>query len=93
MKNRRSLGRWFLGSGCIGVIVALVLVATTIRTHHMFSVTVFLVLWPFSIAGIVDPTTWSDKIIVGTLEFGGNFILYRVIGLFIRLSTGSPGAG
>jgi hypothetical protein len=55
---------------------------------HLVRPTVLLVLWPSSIAGIADPSTLSDKIIVAMFEFGGNFILYglvgTVIGLFFR---------
>ena len=50
MKNRtRLFSRWFLVSGCLGVLVALTLMATTAR--HVVGPTVLLVLWPASIAG------------------------------------------
>ncbi|SRR5579885_442421 len=81
--NTKRLRLWFLCSGCVGVAVALVLMA--LGTGHIVSPTVLLVLWPPSIAGIADPTTISDKIMVGAFEFGGNFILYGVIGTLIGL--------
>ena len=84
MKNRtKRLRRWFLVSGCVGVFVALVLMA--MGASHVVSPTVLLVLWPSSIAGIADPSTLSDKIMVGLFEFGGNFILYGVIGTLVGL--------
>lgn len=84
MKNRRSgLGRWFLVWGCLGVLVALTLMALGAR--HIVSPTVLLVLWPSSIAGMADPSTLSDKILVALFEFGGNFILYGVIGTLVGL--------
>jgi hypothetical protein len=84
MRNKkRRLRLRFLYSGCVGVLVALVL--TAIGTSRIVSPAVLLVLWPPSIAGITDPTTISDKIVVGVFEFGGNFILYGVIGTLIGL--------
>jgi hypothetical protein len=52
---------------------------------HLVRPTVLLVLWPSSIAGIADPSTVWDKIIVATFEFGGNFILYGAVGTLIGL--------
>ena len=74
----RGLKAWFLVSGCIGIIVALVLAA--IASTHALNPIVLLTLWPSAIAGIADPTTLSDKILIGAFEFGGNFLLYGVVG-------------
>jgi len=84
MKNRtRRLTRWFLMCGCLGVFVALILMA--MAANHVVRPGVLLVLWPSSIAGIADPTTPLDKIIVATFEFGGNFLLYGIIGMLVGL--------
>ncbi len=84
MKYRaRAIGRWFLVSGCLGVFVALALMVR--GNSHIVSPTVLLVLWPSSIAGIADPSTLSEKILVALFEFGGNFILYGVVGTLIGL--------
>ena len=74
----RGLKAWFLVSGCIGIIVALVLAA--IASNRSLNPMLLLTLWPPSIVGIADPTTLSDKILIGTFEFGGNFLLYGIIG-------------
>jgi hypothetical protein len=74
----RGLKAWFLISGCIGIIVALALAA--IASNHALNPMLLLTLWPPSIAGIADPTTLSDKILIGVFEFGGNFLLYGAIG-------------
>lgn len=74
----RGLKAWFLVSGCIGVIVALVL--AVIASNRSLNPMLFLTLWPPSIVGIADPTTLSDKILIGTFEFGGNFLLYGAVG-------------
>ena len=42
-------------------------------------------LWPPALAGLANPSTLSDKIIVAAFEFGGNFILYGGMGLLIGL--------
>lgn len=51
--------RWFLISGCVGVLVALTLAA--IGTSRIISPSILLALWPPSIVGIADPTNPSDK--------------------------------
>lgn len=84
MKSRsKRLTSWFLVSGCLGVLVAFML--TVMAANHAVKPTVILVLWPSSIAGIADPSTLSDKIIIAVFEFGGNFILYGIIGTLIGL--------
>lgn len=79
----KRLRRWFLLSGCLGVLVALTLM--TIATYHVVRPSILLVLWPPSLAGLANPSTLSDKILVALFEFGGNFILYGVIGTLIGL--------
>jgi hypothetical protein len=69
--------------GCLGVLVALILMA--MAANHVVRPGVLLVLWPSSIAGIADPSTPLDKIIIATLEIGGNFLLYGIIGMLIGL--------
>lgn len=85
----RGLKAWFLVSGCIGVIVALTL--ATIASNRSLNPMLLLTLWPPSIVGLADPTTVSGKILIGTFEFGGNFLLYGVIGtalgVIFRLSS------
>ena len=72
--NNRII-RLFFGVGCVGVLVAfcLVLFKTT-------NPSVLLVLWPTSMAGMGDPETLPDQLLVGAVEFGGNFLLYGMIG-------------
>jgi hypothetical protein len=79
----KRLRHWFLLSGCLGVLVALTLM--TIATYHVVKPSILLVLWPPSLAGLANPLTLSDKILVGLFEFGGNFILYGAIGTLIGL--------
>jgi hypothetical protein len=76
-----GLPRWFLLSGCVGVLVALTLAA--VGTSRIVSPSILLTLWPPSIFGIAEPTTPSDKIVLAIIEFGGNFVLYGVVGTLI----------
>jgi len=64
--------------------VALVLLTVT-SIHHRISPSILLTLFPSSIVGIVDPSTFIDKVLVLSVEFGGNFILYGVLGLLVGL--------
>jgi hypothetical protein len=82
---------WFLVSGSIGIMIALLLAA--IASNRSLNPALILTLWPSSIVGLADPTTLSAKIIIGVYEFGGNFLLYGVIGtaagLAFRLGNSS----
>ena len=73
----RGLKAWFLVSGCIGIIIALVLAA--VASNRALNPMLLLTLWPSSIVGLADPTTLPDKILIGAFEFGGNFLLYGVV--------------
>jgi hypothetical protein len=79
----RRLRRWFLVSGCLGVFVALTLMATS--TRYAISPRILLVLWPPSLAGFANPSTLPGIILVALVEFGGNFILYGAIGTLVGL--------
>jgi hypothetical protein len=51
--------------------------------HDHVSTTVALALWPSSIAGIGDPRTVADKVLTATFTFGGEFLLYGLVGLLL----------
>ena len=76
------LRRWFLVSGCLGLLVAFTLAALP---HRLIRPTVLLVLWPPSIAGLADPSTTWSQIIFAVFEFGGNFVLYGAVGTLAGL--------
>lgn len=73
----RRLRRWSLVAGCSGLLIAFALVALP---HGLLKPTVLLILWPPSIAGLANPSTSWDRILILTFEFGGNFILYGALG-------------
>lgn len=73
-----GLKGWFLISGCVGVLVAIAL--GTMASHRALNPKLLLTLWPSSIIGLADPSTLSDKILIGLIELGGNFLLYGIIG-------------
>jgi hypothetical protein len=82
MDGAASPKRWFLIAGCLGVVVAVVL--TLLLSHDLIPAAVAIALWPTSILGLVDPTNLRDQIITGFFTFGGNFLLYGLLGLLAR---------
>jgi hypothetical protein len=86
MEEAASPKRWFLLAGCIGVVVAVVL--TLLLSHDLIPAGIAIALWPTSILGLVDPTNLRDQIITGVFTFGGNFLLYGLLGLLVRYLGG-----
>lgn len=74
----RGLVGWFLVSGCIGIIVALIL--AEIASYRSLSPKLLLTLWPASIVGLADPSTLLGKILIESYELVGNFLLYGIVG-------------
>jgi hypothetical protein len=80
-KTTKWFVSWFLASGCFGVIFGLVL--AHLLSIHLIRPQTLVVLWPTSIAGIADPADTWDIVLVAVFEFGGNFVLYGVLGTVI----------
>ncbi len=74
MLDKRSL-RWFFAAGCIGLTVAVVLFILRPANPE-----IILLFWPPAIAGIADPTGFFDKLLTAAVMFGGNFVLYGLLG-------------
>jgi hypothetical protein len=79
----KRLVLWFIISGVVGILIAVALAA--LAKYRDVNPYILLLLWPPSSLGLVDPSSSPDKIIVGVVEFGGNFIIYGVIGLFVGM--------
>jgi hypothetical protein len=77
MLKRRSV-RWFLVAGSLGLGVAIIL--ATLSSFTSVQSSILILLWPTSIIGLADPTRLGDRIALGTIIFGGNFLLYGAIG-------------
>ena len=77
----KRLVLWFVFSGVLGILVAVAL--AFVARHGNVNPYILLLLWPPSFAG--DPSLFSDSITVGIIEFGGNFIIYGIIGLFVGM--------
>ena len=86
MDEEASPKRWFLIAGCLGVIVAVVL--SLLLSHDLIPAAVAIALWPTSILGLVDPTSIRDQVITGAFTYGGNFLLYGLLGLLVRYVGG-----
>ena len=70
-------------SGIVGVLVAFVLLG--LEALNVIVPGVLLVLWPSSIVGMADPANVWDKFLIATVEFGGNFVLYGIVGSLLAL--------
>ena len=79
----KRLVLWFAISGVVGILAAVAL--AVLASYRDVNPYILLLLWPPSSVGLVDPSSPSDKIIVGVVEFGGNFIIYGFIGLFVGM--------
>jgi hypothetical protein len=79
----KRLALWFVISGAVGILIALAL--AVIASHRDVNPYILLLLWPPSSLGSADLSSPSDKIIFGVVEFGGNFIIYGVIGIFLGM--------
>jgi hypothetical protein len=75
------LGRWFLASGAVGLVVAFVL-AVALRYDYASSGLV-VTLWPAAMAQLIDPRTIGAKIAVGLIAYGSNFLIYGLVGAVI----------
>ncbi len=84
-KRFAGLKGWFLTSGCVGLIIAVAL--SMIASHCSLSPKILLTLWPPSIIGIADPSTLSDKILFAMIEFGGNFLIYGIVGTGLGIAV------
>ena len=78
----RSL-RWFLVGGGIGLTVAILLVV--IRPANPI---IIVSLCPTSIVGLADPKAPLEKAVIGSIIFGGNFLLYGAFGAIAGLAAG-----
>jgi hypothetical protein len=83
----KRLVLWFVISGVVGILIAVVL--DVFASYRDVNPYILLLLWPPSSLGLADPSSPSDKIILGVVEFGGNFIIYGVIGIFLGMVAGT----
>ena len=79
----KRLALWFVISGVVGILIAVVL--AVFARYRDVNPYILLLLWPPSSLDLADPSSLSDKIFVAVVEFGGNFIIYGVIGLFLGM--------
>jgi hypothetical protein len=74
---------WFLLSEMLGLLVALMLFA--MAAQHVVVPFTLRALCPSSIIGsFADPANVWDKFTFAIFVFGGNFLLYGIIGTLMR---------
>lgn len=80
--------RWFIIAGAIGVAVAVVL--TIWSSHGVVRPAVLLTLWPTSIVGMANTGPFRltlVELLILAVMYGGNFLLYGVVGVVARYLT------
>jgi Na+/H+ antiporter NhaD/arsenite permease-like protein len=80
--SRKRLRRWFLTFGCLGVVIAIILLSIPAGSINP---RLLLLFFPTSIVAIVDPRGLFDTVLVACVEFGGNFLLYGAAGTLVAL--------
>lgn len=84
MKRIKRPAQWFLISGCIGVLVAIVLyVLGNFPYTRPFVVHAASILCPEMILGLAEPTSPAAIVLLVAFVFGTNFFLYGLVGLFL----------
>ena len=86
MAIRRRFARWFLFSGGVGVLMALLLyILGAFTFSRAFVVHVSVVLCPEMVLGLglSDPPTPGALALLLAFVFGTNFVLYGLIGLLL----------
>jgi hypothetical protein len=80
--------RWFLIAGGIGVAVAVAL--TVWSSHGVVKPMVLLTLWPTSIVGMANDGPFKltvAELLILAVMYGGNFLLYGLLGALARYLT------
>ena len=80
----RRAAKWFLVSGGIGILVALILYALGyFSLTRPFVEPLSSVLCPEMILGLAEPSSPSSVILLLAIVLGTNFVLYGVCGLVL----------
>ncbi|MGI4829669.1 MAG: hypothetical protein ACRYFU_15955 [Janthinobacterium lividum] len=77
--------RWFLAFGGVGLAIAIIL--ADLLSHDLGSMEILGLLWPSGIIGIIDPSTSSAQMVTAFIMYGGQFVLYGLIGLFSAIAV------
>lgn len=81
VSEEMHLKGWFLASGLVGVLIALLL---AVGLHYdAVPSGVVVTLWPAAMVQLVDPKTIGSKITVGLVAYGSNFLAYGLVGIVI----------
>lgn len=82
----KRLARWFLVSGCVGVLVAILLyVLGAFAYSRPFVVHAASVLCPEMILGLAEPTSSGAILLLLGFVLGTNFLLYGVVGTVLGI--------
>ena len=75
------LGRWFLIAGGFGLVIAILLAVA--MGYDRAPTAVVSALWPTAMLQLIDPQTIGSKIATALFVYGGNFLIYGLLGVGI----------
>jgi hypothetical protein len=73
-----NLKRWFIATGGLGVVVAIVLAVA--MSNDYVSSSLLVLFWPAAMVQLIDPQTIGSTIAVALIAYGSNFLIYGLIG-------------
>ena len=79
LQDDLHLGRWFFVAGGVGLVIAVLLAIA--MGHDRASTAVVLALWPTAMLQLIDPQTIGSKIATALFVYGGNFLIYGLLGV------------
>ncbi len=85
-RSDAHLGRWFFGAGAIGLLTAILLAVA--MSYDRAPEGLVLVLWPTAMLQLIDPKTIGSEIVTALFVYGGNFLVYGLLGVGIGFLVG-----
>jgi hypothetical protein len=80
-QRQGSLFYWFLAFGVLGLAVALFLLYAL--SHELVVADYAIIFWPTSMVLLAANDSYWTKVLTIGFAFGGNFILYGLIGIIV----------
>ena len=80
------LRRWFFGAGGIGLLIAILLAIA--MSYDRAPEGLVLALWPTALLQLIDPRTIGSQIVTAVFVYGGNFLIYGLLGIGVGFLLG-----
>jgi hypothetical protein len=83
LQDSAHLGKWFLVAGGFGLAIAILLAVA--MGYDRAPTAVVFALWPTAMLQLIDPQTIGSKIATALFVYGGNFLIYGLLGVGVGL--------